>query len=71
MKQHLLIEKAFFYPIKEIIPQKELLNCTFDIKKGYWIILNELKAPLIFDPAKPRQASKKNDRETGEDQKRE
>lgn len=67
MKEHLLLEKAFIYPLEK--KQPELVGCTFDSKNGYWII-NQTGEPYITDKSMsspPR--TKKCDVETGEDQK--
>jgi len=66
MKQHLLLEKAFIYPLPKEEPV--LTGCDFDIEKGYWV-MNGSNIPLVFDKKGIRPRSKKADVETGEDQK--
>ena len=63
MKRHILLEKAFIYPISKEKP--DMSKYVFS-KKGYWVSA-EGEKPLILDSkwAKPR--TKKNDLETGED----
>ncbi len=66
MKQHLLLEKAFIYPINEEVT--ELNNYVYNSVKGYWVHLETSEA-LILDSNLQKPKSKKCDRETGEDQK--
>ena len=66
MKKHILLEKAFRYPVPivEPIPQ----NCTFQEKQGYWTTNSTGEIMMLSnDPGLP--VTKKCDRETGEDQK--
>ena len=66
MKEHLLLAKAYIYPLPKSEPILD--GCEFDDKKGYWInIQNDM--PFIFDEKGRRPQSKKCDNETGEDQK--
>ncbi len=63
--QHMLIEKAFRYPNKQIqVPT----DCDYDVINGYWLIksTNEL---LIASELATCLGTKKEDIETGEDQK--
>lgn len=66
MKNHLLLEKAYIYPIDR--EEADLSNYEFDAIKGYWINCETLEA-FILEPAARKPRSKKCDRETGEDQK--
>ena len=63
---HLLLEKAYIYPLPKTLANLE--GCYYDKKKGYWI-MEESKSPLILDPKGPKPKTKKCDVETGEDQK--
>lgn len=66
MKQHILLESAYFYPEPVEVPSPQ--GCTFAEKSGYWINNNTGEAMMLSnDPRRPQ--SKKCDRETGEDQK--
>lgn len=66
MKQHILLEKAYCYPEpREVLAPK---NCTFIQKSGYW--RNNSTGEIMMlsnDPRRPQ--TKKEDIETGEDQK--
>jgi len=66
MMQHILLEKAVRYsvPVSEPIPQ----DCTFQEKHGYWT-KNSTGEIMILNDDSCRQVTKKEDRETGEDQK--
>ncbi len=66
MKEHILVEKAFRYsePTVEPVP----INCTYQMKKGYWIN-NSTGEVMMLSSDQQRPQSKKCDRETGEDQK--
>lgn len=67
MNEHILLSKAYIYPIEAIKP--ELAGCTFDQKKGYWIV-NATGQPYVLDKSMSSPPkSKKCDIETGEDQK--
>lgn len=65
-KSHFLIEKAHrqIYPSSVEYPE----GCTFNRNKGYWII-DSTNEPLMLSKNPNLPASKKWDRETGEDQK--
>ena len=66
MKQHILIEKANYYP--EPRQDSEPDNCTFIHKSGYW--WNNSTGEIMMlsnNPCKPQ--TKKEDIETCEDQK--
>lgn len=66
MRKHILLEKAFSYPepTEKLIPQ----NYTFVEQCGYWkdSMTGEIMM-LSNHPCRPQ--TKKEDRETGEDQK--
>lgn len=65
-KKHILIEQAYKYNQ----PKLEKMNsiCDYAIEKGYWIIRKTHEAMMTSDIGiKPM--TKKEDRETGEDQK--
>lgn len=66
MKEHLLLEKAYVYPLPKTNPDME--GYEFDNERGYWV---EEKSgePFILDKRHPGPRSKKCDIETGEDQK--
>ncbi|KJD42685.1 hypothetical protein [Paenibacillus terrae] len=66
MKSHLLLEKAYIYPIER--EETDMKNYKFDAEKGYWINLKSFEA-FIKEPFARKPRSKKCDRETGEDQK--
>ena len=66
MKDHLLLEKAYIYPLpKEPSPPS---GCTFNQNKGYWVF-NETGQPLVTVKDHPGLVTKKCDIETGEDRK--
>lgn len=65
MKNHILLEKAFCYKDPKVVPKPQ--NCTYDNKKGYW--LNNNNMAMVFSDSFIWQNSKKEDIETGEDQK--
>jgi len=65
MKKHILLEKAFVYPIPKKKPK--LSGYNFSAEKGYWI--REDGLPLVEDDSTPKPKTKKHDVETGEDQK--
>lgn len=66
MKQHILLEKAYRYPDPKKIPMPE--NCTFVQHSGYW--RNNITGEIMMLSDTPRRPqSKKQDIETGEDQK--
>ncbi len=66
MKNHILLEKAHIYNLSRI--ESELEGCSYDNVNGYWLI-DKNQTPVIFDSDWPKPQSKKNDVETGEDQK--
>lgn len=66
MKEHLLIEKAYIYPVPR--QQLKVEGCKYDRKNGYWI-QEETGEPMVFDRRHPGPQTKKCDIETGEDQK--
>jgi hypothetical protein len=66
MKEHLLLEKAYIYPLKKCKP--EMSGCKFDHKNGYWI-MEKSGEPVILSQANFGLSTKKCDLETGEDQK--
>jgi len=66
LKTHLLLEKAYVYPIKE--EEINLEEYNFNTIKGYWVNKKSFQ-PLILDSSVQKPRSKKCDRETGEDQK--
>ncbi len=66
MKEHVLLEKSFRYPEPPYDPVPA--NCTYQIKKGYWIDNGTGEAMMLgSNPRRPQ--TKKYDRETGEDHK--
>ena len=67
MKKHILLEKAFIYnePLeKNLSPQ----DCTYNELKGYWVTNENSEVMMLSENAKIPQ-TKKEDVETGEDQK--
>jgi hypothetical protein len=66
MKKHLLLEKAYVYPLPKATP--ETSGYKFDCKSGYWVVEKSGK-PVVLDRANLGLSSKKCDLETGEDQK--
>lgn len=66
MKQHILLEKSYRYPEPVETPMPE--NYIFAERSGYWRdnATGEIMM-LSDDPRRPQ--TKKEDRETGEDQK--
>ena len=66
MKEHILLDKAYCYPEPTRTPFPQ--NCTYIEKSGYWKndVTNEIMM-LSNDPRRPQ--TKKQDIETGEDQK--
>ena len=57
MKNHILLEKAYIYPLPKSKPEMD--GCSYKEHLGYWVI----------DQSRPKPQSKKSDQETGEDQK--
>lgn len=66
MRQHLLLEKAYVYPLPKQEPK--LTGCNFDYENGYWVMEDTL-TPLVSENRGFGPRSKKCDVETGEDQK--
>lgn len=66
MKKHLLLEKAYIYPLER--DEANLSDYLYDTEKGYWLN-KETQGAFILEPSARRPQSKKCDRETGEDQK--
>jgi hypothetical protein len=66
-KSHLLVRRARSLPIPatQVDP---LPNSYYDEIVGLWMS-TESHLPLIYDPNRPRPKTKKEDVETGEDQK--
>ena len=64
--EHLLLAMAKTYPIRTANLAPE--GCEYSLTEGAWI-LRELGSLLVDTPGRPRPESKKNDMETGEDQK--
>jgi hypothetical protein len=66
MKEHFLLEKAFRYREPTVDPIPE--GCTFQHRRGYWTKNDTGEVMMLSsDPRRPQ--TKKEDRETGEDQK--
>ena len=65
MRKHMLLEKAFVYPLPKERPK--LSGYSFSSDKGYWI--REDGIPLVEDHSIPKPRTKKEDVETGEDRK--
>lgn len=66
MKNHILLEKAYIYPLPKSKPEMD--GCSYKEHLGYWVI-DKSNTPFIFDQSRPKPQSKKSDQETGEDQK--
>jgi hypothetical protein len=66
MKEHLLLEKAYVYPLPKSAPV--MTGYAFDSKNGYWV-KEDSGQPFVLDPSNPGPRSKKCDFETGEDAK--
>jgi len=66
MKEHLLLEKAYIYPVPKSTP--DMSGFEYDAQGGYWID-SVTKEPFVMNSAYPGTRSKKCDVETGEDQK--
>ena len=65
-KKHILIEKAYKYNQPSFKTMKSI--CDYVIEKGYWVIKRTKEAMMTSD-LKIKPMTKKEDRETGEDQK--
>jgi len=63
---HILIKKAFIYKKQ----QERMIDESYIYDKalGYWV-RNDDKKPAVYDPNFPGPKTKKEDIETGEDQK--
>ena len=66
MVQHILIDKAKSYPTPRPVLAEN--SSTYDIGRGYWQ-LNSTMEPMVTSDVAIRPATKKFDRETGEDMK--
>lgn len=66
MKEHLLLQKAYIYPLPK--STLEMDGYQFDCKNGYWVTKVSGR-PLVLDKSNSVPRSKKCDIETGEDQK--
>lgn len=66
MSYHLLIKKAYKYPLPKQVPNMD--GYYYDHEKGYWISKTN-NLPVILDKNFIKPRTKKEDRETGEDQK--
>ena len=69
--EHVLLTNAFVYEkeVQELDPPAS----RYDTKLGYWLWTDGEREQVLVNssnPAKPLAATKKADRETGEDQKR-
>ena len=64
--KHILLEKAFVY--KKGQENFEDENYVYDYSLGYWIKKDNGK-PAVYDPEFSEPRTKKEDIETGEDQK--
>jgi hypothetical protein len=66
MEEHLLLAKAHLYES----PKKncDIDNAVYDALKGFWVY-NESKFPCVMDEKFAGPRTKKDDIETGEDQK--
>ncbi|MFV0361611.1 MAG: hypothetical protein ACK5LL_00770 [Suipraeoptans sp.] len=66
MKKHILLEKAYTY---ENIPKKLTPDgCSYDRKRGLWKVDDTGEVMMVSNFAR-RPETKKQDIETGEDQK--
>jgi hypothetical protein len=65
---HLLIEKAFTYEGK--IKPEDPEGCSYDDRLGAWLVKGQNEFLVKSNDAeRPRVRTKKQDQETGEDQK--
>lgn len=64
--KHILAKKAFVYKKKQKNFEDE--NYVYDYSLGYWIKKDSGK-PAVYDPEFSKPMTKKEDIETGEDQK--
>ena len=67
MKNNIIIEKSFKYAEK-IGGNKAPENCIYSERDGFWINLLS-QTPMMAGTKPPRPRTKKEDVETGEDQK--
>lgn len=68
-EKHIFIRKAFIYKKSNISLVKEVNEgYEYDALLGYWVNKNNRK-PAIYDPHFSGPITKKEDIETGEDQK--
>jgi len=66
MNSHLLLEKAYIYPLPEDPTPPD--GCTFDVDKGFWVS-DTTSQPMVTLKYHPKLETKKCDVETGEDRK--
>ena len=66
MSTHILIEKAFIYPMRKSV--NDLSGYQYDDRKGFWIS-SDTGEPLVSEKNRPKPRTKKHDVETGEDAK--
>lgn len=66
-ERHFLVRRSKTLPIRVTEPVL-FPNSFFDEILGLWIDA-ETQVPLVYDPNRPRPKTKKDDVETGEDQK--
>jgi len=64
--KHILLEKAFIYKNKQENTENE--NYVYDNSLGYWVKKDNGK-PAVYDPEFSGPRTKKENIETGEDQK--
>ncbi len=66
MSQHVLLQNAHRYDVLQgsLVPE----DCTYNHAGGYWMY-NATGQPMMEGPNPKPPATKKADRETGEDQK--
>jgi hypothetical protein len=65
LRQHLLLDKAFVYPLP--VEKPDMGEYVYDMNAGYWLL--DKNNPLILNKSFIKPRSKKEDVETGEDQK--
>ncbi len=66
MREHILLEKAFHYTESLETPVSQ--KCIFNEERGYWVNSQTNEVMMLMKDHPIRQ-TKKEDRETGEDQK--
>jgi len=64
--KHILLKKAFIYQSKS--QNTEIKNYVYDYSLGYWVKKNT-SMPAVYDYKFSKPKTKKEDIETGEDQK--